>query len=83
MTDPVPNQLGTKLEKATSIQMAYIERQRKKTLEKGIDMMKTRHSNIKFALGLTGLVFCIYGYTLNAIKQETFLDNLDDPADFK
>ncbi|GAV08808.1 hypothetical protein RvY_18449 [Ramazzottius varieornatus] len=47
--------------------------------ERVLQMRKLKAKNILTGLLLGGTVASIYAYSIMAIKQETFLDDLDEP----
>jgi len=61
---------------STSDWMKIIEKQNLKRVEQ---LRKTRKSNVITGLALSAGVLSIYAYSLLAVKQETFLDDFEEP----
>lgn len=57
--------------------MKYIEQQ---NLERVQKLKRLRRNNILTGLTLGAAVFGIYAYTILSVKQETFLDDFDEPV---
>lgn len=57
--------------------MKYIEQQ---NIERAQKLKKVRRNNIFTALTLGAAVIGIYAYSMLAVKQETFLDDFDEPS---
>lgn len=71
------------LNKLSGIEKRFIrqiEEMNKQRVEK---LRKTRLRNRITGLALVGLICSIYFYSINAVKQEDELDNLDDPNSSK
>ncbi|OWA49875.1 hypothetical protein BV898_14412 [Hypsibius exemplaris] len=47
--------------------------------ERVLELKKIRSKNIVTGLLIGSTVLAIYAYTIRAIRQETFLDDLDEP----
>lgn len=67
----------TRLSQAQLNYMKYIEQQ---NIERARRLKKVRRNNIFTALTLGAAVIGIYTYSILAVKQETFLDDFDEPA---
>lgn len=62
-----------------SAQLNYMKLMEKENMERVRKLKRIRHRNILTGLLLTGGVFSIYAYSMFAVKQENFLDDLDEP----
>lgn len=76
MSDRVPKVDVTKLKPAELLYVKEIER---KNLERVLKLQRTRRNNLITGGILGGIVLGIYGYSMYAVKQETFLDDFDEP----
>ena len=59
-------------------QIFYMKRIEKENFDRVVRLKKIRKSNIFTGLGLAGSVLGIYLYSIFAVKQENFLDELDE-----
>ncbi|KAG8196369.1 hypothetical protein JTE90_009587 [Oedothorax gibbosus] len=59
-------------------QLMYMKRIEKENFERVAKLKKLRRNNILTGLGLFGSVFGIYLYSIFTVKQENFLDELDE-----
>lgn len=64
----------------SEIQLTYMKYIEKENIERAQKLTKLRRKNIFTALSLGAAVIGIYAYTILAVKQETFLDDFDEPA---
>lgn len=75
--DRMPKIDLTKLKQTDLDFMRFIEKQNRERVEK---LKRLRRNNLITA-GLLGCgVFSIYFYSMFAVKQETFLDDFDEPV---
>ncbi|XP_022660881.1 cytochrome c oxidase assembly factor 3, mitochondrial-like [Varroa jacobsoni] len=61
-----------------SAQLNYMKILEKENSDRVAKLLKTRSRNRYTALGLGIFVICIYAYSINSVKQEHFLDELDE-----
>jgi len=61
----------------------FIERMTKENLDRVNKLKKVKRNNLITAGLLGGAVVGIYAYTIYAVRQETFLDDFDEPAKIK
>ncbi|XP_076340492.1 coiled-coil domain containing 56 [Tachypleus tridentatus] len=64
-------------------QIDYMRKIEKENLERVRGLQKIRRRNIYTGFFLGGAVLGIYLYSILAVKQEKFLDELDDPQTMK
>lgn len=64
----------------SEVQLSYMKFVEKENIERAQKLKKLRRKNIFTALGLGAAVIGIYAYSILAVKQETFLDDFDEPA---
>ncbi|XP_076751806.1 cytochrome c oxidase assembly factor 3, mitochondrial-like [Xylocopa sonorina] len=57
----------------------YMKQAEEVAIQKALKYKYTRRKCNIAAVSLACLVVGIYAYTIHAVKQETFLDNLDEP----
>lgn len=60
-------------------ELVYIKEIERKNLERVLKLQRTRRNNLITGGILGGLVLGIYGYSIFAVKQETFLDDCNEP----
>lgn len=65
------------LNKSVIDYMKIVEEQNRKRVEK---LKRIRRNNLLTAFGLGFGVLSIYGYSIFAVRQETFLDDFERPA---
>ncbi|GFT68399.1 coiled-coil_56 domain-containing protein [Nephila pilipes] len=70
-----PLNLSSSLQEA---QLMYMKRIEKENLERVMRLKKIRRNNIITGFGLAGVVLGTYLYSIFTVKQENFLDELDD-----
>lgn len=63
-----------------SAQLNYMKLMEKENMERVRRLQRVRQRNIFTGLLLAAGVFSVYGYSMYAVKQENFLDDLDEPA---
>lgn len=59
--------------------LIYMKQAEEIAVQKALKYRNTRRRCNIAAVSLACLVVGIYTYTIHAVKQETFLDNLDEP----
>ncbi|CAL7945712.1 unnamed protein product [Xylocopa violacea] len=57
----------------------YMKQAEEIAVQKALKYVNTRRKCNIAGVSLACLVIGIYAYTIHAVKQETFLDNLDEP----
>jgi len=62
----------------SAAQLRYKKIMENENAERATKLMKRTMQNRRIGLGLGCFVLAVYGYTINSVKQETFLDSLDD-----
>ncbi|XP_076668092.1 cytochrome c oxidase assembly factor 3, mitochondrial-like [Andrena cerasifolii] len=62
-----------------SMDLMFLKRAEEINLERALRYKKLRKSNAILGLSLAATVLGIYFYTMHAVKQETFLDDLNEP----
>lgn len=62
-----------------SLDLMFLKRAEEINLERALKYKKLRKSNAILGLSLAAGVLGIYFYTMYAVKQETFLDDLNEP----
>ncbi|XP_012261481.2 cytochrome c oxidase assembly factor 3, mitochondrial [Athalia rosae] len=65
--------------KLTAVEKELIRNIEKLNIERVAKLNKVRRNNKITGLILGAGVLGIYGYTMHAIRQETFLDDFDEP----
>lgn len=81
MADRMPNvDPGKDKHSLSEIQLTYMKYIEKENIERVQKLKKLRRKNIFTALTLGAAVFGIYAYSILAVKQETFLDDFNEPA---
>lgn len=68
---------GEKISKSMAEYMKIVEKQ---NLERVQKLKKLRRTNIITGLAIGAAVLGIYGYTMFSVKQESFLDDFEEPA---
>ncbi|XP_066142669.1 cytochrome c oxidase assembly factor 3, mitochondrial [Euwallacea fornicatus] len=68
------------LDKLSFSDREFIQRINKENQERVSRLKRMRRNNIITGCILGGLVVAIYGYTIYAVKQETFLDDFEEPV---
>jgi NADPH-dependent 7-cyano-7-deazaguanine reductase QueF-like protein len=68
------------MEGLSKSQINLMKRVEKENAERVEALLKMRRRNNWTGLGITAIVFSIYGYSMWAVKQEGFLDSLDEPV---
>ncbi|KAF8770358.1 Cytochrome c oxidase assembly factor 3 like protein [Argiope bruennichi] len=59
-------------------QIMYMKRIEKENLDRVLRLKRMRRNNIITGFGLAGAVLGTYLYSILAVKQENFLDELDE-----
>ncbi|KAF2904698.1 hypothetical protein ILUMI_01480 [Ignelater luminosus] len=77
MSDRMPKIDTSKLKQVELDFMKHIEQQ---NLERVQKLKRIRRNNIITGCLLGVGVLSIYGYTMYAVRQESFLDDFDEPA---
>ncbi|XP_076633477.1 cytochrome c oxidase assembly factor 3, mitochondrial-like [Colletes latitarsis] len=65
--------------KLKPLEILLLKRAEEINYKRAIKYQKTRKNTSILALGLTLGVIGIYSYTIYAVKQETFLDDFNEP----
>jgi len=68
--------------KLSDVQKLYQQKQEKTTQAYGTKYFNIRHARMRSGLFWVLVVASIYGFTVTRVKQETFLDHLDDDSDY-
>lgn len=77
MSDRMPK---VDLSKLSASDREFIQRVNRENQERVAKLKRIRRNNLITAGILGSLVVGIYGYTIYAVKQETFLDDFEPPA---
>lgn len=77
MSDRMPK---VDLSKLSASDREFIQRVNRENQERVARLKRIRRNNLITAGILGSLVVGIYGYTIYAVKQETFLDDFEVPA---
>ena len=64
--------------KLTQAQLDYMKILEKQNIDRVAKLKRLRRNNILTGIALLGGVFSIYSYSILAVKQEKFLDELED-----
>lgn len=67
------------LNKLNRSDQEFINRLQRENLERVAKLKKVRRNNIITASCLGAMIIGIYSYTIYAVKQETFLDDFNEP----
>jgi dimethyladenosine transferase 1, mitochondrial len=67
-------------DKPTESELQFIKLIEQKNKERVLKLRKLRFRNLWVASALGGSVFGIYAYSMLAVRQESFLDDFDQPA---
>ncbi|GFQ72931.1 coiled-coil_56 domain-containing protein [Trichonephila clavipes] len=73
--ETVPPNLSSTLQDA---QIMYMKRIEKENMERVMRLKRIRRNNIITGFGLAGAVLGTYLYSIFTVKQENFLDELDE-----
>ncbi|XP_066263161.1 cytochrome c oxidase assembly factor 3, mitochondrial [Euwallacea similis] len=68
------------LDKLSFSDREFIQRINKENQERVARLKRMKRNNIITGCILGGLAVAIYGYTIYAVKQETFLDDFEEPV---
>ncbi|XP_076178479.1 cytochrome c oxidase assembly factor 3, mitochondrial-like isoform X2 [Ptiloglossa arizonensis] len=68
-----------KLEELRPFEVLLLKQAEELNFQRAIKHKKNRKSNALFGISLAVGVLGIYFYTINAVKQETFLDDFQKP----
>lgn len=68
------------LNKLSGSDREFIQRMNRENQERVAKLKKIRRNNLITGGILGALVIGIYSYTILAVKQETFLDDFEEPA---
>jgi Coiled-coil domain-containing protein 56 len=67
-------------DKPTESELQFIKLIEQKNKERVLKLRKLRFRNLWTAGALGGAVFGIYAYSMLAVRQESFLDDFEQPA---
>ncbi|XP_076245482.1 cytochrome c oxidase assembly factor 3, mitochondrial-like [Calliopsis andreniformis] len=68
-----------KPEELRPIDLLYMKQAEQINFQRATKYRRTRRNNIILGLSLAAGVLGIYFYTMHAVKQETFLDDFNEP----
>ncbi|XP_072397760.1 cytochrome c oxidase assembly factor 3, mitochondrial [Diabrotica undecimpunctata] len=77
MSDRMPK---IDLSKIKKTDLDFIKQIEKQNQERVLKLKKLRRTNLLTAGFLTAGIISIYGYSMYAVRQESFLDDFDEPA---
>lgn len=70
--------ISNDMPKLSQAQLDYMKILEKQNIERVTKLKRLRRNNILTGIALLGSVFSIYTYSIVAVKQEKFLDEIDD-----